>query len=195
MADGPKILVFAGSARSASLNKKLAGVAAGYATDAGGDVTLLDLADHRLPMYDGDIEAGGGIPEDARALRKLFMAQDGFIICSPEYNSSISPLLKNTLDWVSRPDGDDAMVVAYRGKAAGLLAASPGALGGLRGLVHLRSILGNIGMHLAPQQHAISGAGNAFAEDGSLGAENHAAAVKGVAEATVRLARALKDQA
>jgi chromate reductase len=94
------------------------------AKDAGADVTLLDLADHRLQMYDGDVEAGSGVPEDARALRKIFLAHDALIIASPEYNSSIAPLLKNTLDWISRPDGDDAMVAAYRGKVAGIMSAA-----------------------------------------------------------------------
>ncbi len=184
-----KILVFAGSARTDSFNKKLAQVAAGQAEAAGADVTFLDLADHRLPMYDGDTEAGSGVPEDARKLRKLFIAQDGFIIASPEYNSSIAPLLKNTIDWISRPDGGDAMVAAYRGKIAGLISASPGALGGLRGLVHLRSILGNIGVYLVPQQHAIAGAAAAFDETGTLAREADLNAVKAVVDAVVELAK------
>ncbi len=188
----PKILVFAGSARSASFNKKLARIAAGMARNAGGEVTELDLADHRLQMYDGDVEAGSGVPEDARALRKIFLAHDALIIASPEYNSSISPLLKNTLDWISRPDGDDAMVAAYRGKVAGIMSAAPGALGGLRGLVHLRSILGNIGVTMVPQQVAISGAAAAFNEDGSLVNEAHTGQVKAVVDAVVRTAGALK---
>jgi chromate reductase len=188
----PKILVFAGSARSASFNKKLARIAAGMAKDAGADVTLLDLADHRLQMYDGDVEAGSGVPEDARALRKIFLAHDALIIASPEYNSSIAPLLKNTLDWISRPDGDDAMVAAYRGKVAGIMSAAPGALGGLRGLVHLRSILGNIGVTMVPQQVAISSAASAFNEDGSLANEAHVGQVKAVVDAVVRTAGALK---
>lgn len=192
MATAPKILVFAGSARSGSFNKKLAAAAAGMARAAGAEVTHLDLADHRLAMYDGDDEANGGVPEDARALRKIFLAHDGMIIASPEYNSSVSALLKNTLDWISRPDGDDAMVAAYKGKVAGIMAASPGALGGLRGLVHLRSILGNIGVTLVPQQTAISGAGKAFNEDGSLADEGQAGMVKAVVDAVVRTAGALK---
>ncbi|MBL6600592.1 MAG: NAD(P)H-dependent oxidoreductase [Alphaproteobacteria bacterium] len=188
----PKILIFAGSARSASFNKKLAAAAAGMAREAGAEVTLLDLADHRLRMYDGDDEAGSGVPEDARALRRIFLAHDGLIIASPEYNSSIAPILKNTLDWISRPDGDDAMVAAYRGKVAGIMSASPGALGGLRGLVHLRSILGNIGVTMVPQQVAISGAAKAFNEDGSLADEGQAGQVKAVVDAVIRTAGALK---
>ena len=192
MATAPKILVFAGSARSASFNKKLAAVAADMARAAGAEVTHLDLADHRLQMYDGDVEAGSGVPEDARALRKIFLAHDAVIIASPEYNSSVSAMLKNTLDWISRPDGDDAMVAAYKGKVAGIMSASPGALGGLRGLVHLRSILGNIGVTLVPQQIAISGAAKAFNEDGSLADAAQAGMVKAVVDAVIRTAGALK---
>jgi chromate reductase len=192
MANAPKILVFAGSARGASYNKKLAAAAAGMVKAAGAEVTLLDLADHRLPMYDGDLEAGEGVPAGAKALRKIFLEHDGFIIASPEYNSSIAPMLKNTLDWVSRPDGDDAMVAAYKGKTAGLISASPGALGGLRGLVHLRSILGNIGVTVVPQQSAMSGAAKGFNDDGSIADAGQVGAVKAVADAVVRTASALK---
>jgi chromate reductase len=125
-------------------------------------------------------------------LRKIFLEHDGFIIASPEYNSSIAPMLKNTLDWVSRPDGDDAMVAAYKGKTAGLISASPGALGGLRGLVHLRSILGNIGVTVVPQQSAMSGAAKGFNDDGSIADAGQVGAVKAVADAVVRTASALK---
>jgi chromate reductase, NAD(P)H dehydrogenase (quinone) len=192
MATAPKILVFAGSARAGSFNKKLAAAAAELARAAGAEVTHLDLADHRLAMYDGDDEANGGVPADAKALRKIFLDHDGMIIASPEYNSSISAMLKNTLDWISRPDGDDAMVAAYKGKVAGIMSASPGPLGGLRGLVHLRSILGNIGVTMVPQQIAVGGAGKAFNDDGSLADEGQAGAVKGVVDAVVATAGALK---
>jgi chromate reductase len=192
MVNAPKILVFAGNARGASFNKKLAAAAAGMAKAAGAKVTLLDLADHRLPMYDGDLEAGEGVPVGVKALRDIFLEHDGFIIASPEYNSSIAPMLKNTLDWVSRPDGDDAMVAAYKGKTAGLISASPGPLGGLRGLVHLRSILGNIGVTVVPQQSAMSGAAKNFNDDGSIADARQASAVKAMADAVVRTASALK---
>ena len=192
MVNAPKILVFAGSARGASFNKKLAAAAAGMAKAAGAKVTLLDLADHRLPMYDGDLEAGEGVPVGVKALRDIFLEHDGFIIASPEYNSSIAPMLKNTLDWVSRPDGDDAMVAAYKGKTAGLISASPGPLGGLRGLAHLRSILGNIGVTVVPQQSAMSGAAKNFNDDGSIADARQASAVKAMADAVVRTASALK---
>ena len=193
MAREPRILVFAGSIRASSFNGHLARHAANHAKAAGAQVTLISLADHPLPIYNGNIEAETGVPTEARRLRKLFMAQDGFLIASPEYNSSVSPLLKNTIDWVSRPDEGDPMVVAYRGKVAGLVAASPGALGGLRGLVHLRAILGNIGVYLVPQQHVIGNAAAAFDENGALVREGDSAAIQGVAQAVVRLAAANRN--
>jgi chromate reductase len=192
MVNAPKTLAFAGGTRGASFNKKLAAAAAGMVKAAGTKVTLLDLADHRLPMYDGDLEGGEGVPAEVKALRDIFLEHDGFIIASPEYNSSIAPILKNTLDWVSRPDGDDAMVAAYKGKTAGLISASPGPLGGLRGLVHLRSILGNIGVTVVPQQSAMSGAAKSFNDDDSIADAGQASAVKAMADAVVRTASALK---
>ncbi len=175
-----KILAFAGSARRDSVNKKLINVAAEGARAAGAEVTVIDLADYPMPIYDGDLEAGEGLPENAVKLRELFGAHDGLLIASPEYNSSISPLLKNVIDWVSRPTKDDAMLKYFAGKVAGLVAASPGALGGLRGLVHVRAILGNIQVTVIPQQVAVGGAGDAFDEAGNLKDENRQKAVMGV---------------
>lgn len=164
----PKILAFAGSARRDSFNKKLIQIAAKGAEDAGAEVTLLDLADFPMPLYDGDLEAEHGIPENVKALKELFLAHQGLLISCPEYNSSITPLLKNTIDWVSRPVEGEGPLAAYQGKVCSIMAASPGALGGLRGLVHVRAILQNIGVIVLPKQMAISQANNAFAEDGSL---------------------------
>jgi len=164
----PKILAFAGSARRDSWNKKLVQVAVKGARDAGAEVTLLDLADFPMPLYDGDLEAEHGIPENAKALKELFLAHQGLLLSCPEYNSSITPLLKNTIDWVSRPVEGEGPLAAYQGKVCSLMSASPGALGGLRGLVHVRAILQNIGVIVLPKQMAISQANNAFADDGSL---------------------------
>lgn len=183
-----KILIFAGSLRVDSFNKKLARVAARIAEEAGVEITYLDLRDYRIPPYDGDMEAGGGIPERAQALRGIMMEHDAFIIASPEYNSSISGTLKNYIDWVSRPDGDLPMTAAFQGKVAGLLAASPGALGGLRGLVHLRSILGNIGTLVVPEQHALRGAHEAFDDEGELKDERQRAAVEKVVRRVAEVA-------
>ena len=160
-----KILAFAGSARRDSFNRKLIAIAVEGARGAGGDVTLLDLADYAMPIYDGDLEAADGLPENAVKLRQIFAQHTALLIASPEYNSSVSPLLKNTIDWVSRPTKDEPGLKYITGKCAGLVAASPGALGGLRGLVHVRAILGNIGVTVIPQQIAVGSAGNAFEGD------------------------------
>ena len=184
-----RIAVFAGSARKGSVNRKLALVAARHARELGACVSVIELAEHRLAIYDGDDEAGSGVPETARRLRNLLVGQDGLIIASPEYNSSISPLLKNSIDWISRPDGDTPGLVAFRGKVAGLVSAAPGGLGGLRGLVHLRAILGNIGVIVVPQQHAVSNAGTAFDEAGNLVRDADDRAVRAVADAVTSLAR------
>ena len=165
----PKILAFAGSARKDSFNKKLINVAATEARNAGADVTLIDLKAFPLPLFDQDEEAASGLPENAKKLKALFKAHDGFIISSPEYNSSISPLLKNTIDWLSRKDSPtEPDLESFRGKSASLLSASPGGLGGIRGLVHLRSILGNIGVIVLPDQLSLSSAHEAFDDEGKL---------------------------
>jgi NAD(P)H-dependent FMN reductase len=164
----PKILAFAGSSRKDSYNKKLIRIAADAARKAGADVTLLDLKDYPLPLFDQDYEAEQGMPENGAKLKKLMVEHDGFLISCPEYNSSITPLLKNVIDWASRSAPNEPALVAYQGKAVALMAASPGALGGLRGLVHVRAILGNIGVIVLPDQVAVPKAFEAFNEDGSL---------------------------
>ncbi len=168
MSSAVKIVAFAGSTRKDSVNKKLVAIAAKGAREAEAEVNLLDLAEFPLPLYDGDLEESQGIPENALKLKKMFVESDGFLIASPEYNSSVSGVLKNTIDWVSRPQEGKPPLVEYKGKIAVIMAASPGGLGGLRGLVHLRAILGNIGVVVLPQQHAVSKAYDAFADDGSL---------------------------
>ena len=188
----PKLIVFAGSAREDSWNKKLAAAAAAMAREAGAEVTLLDLADYPMPIMDEDHEAANGLPENALKLKDLFKAHDGFIVACPEYNSSITPLLKNVIDWLSRAREGEVPLECFRGKVGGLLAASPGALGGLRGLVTVRSILGNIGVHLVPEQFALAGAHDAFAPDGSLADPKKAEIVGGVVGSVVRTAGALR---
>jgi NAD(P)H-dependent FMN reductase len=162
-----KILVFAGSLRRDSFNKKLARLAEKVVVTAGAEATFIDLADFPLPIFDEDIEKAG-TPDEAVRLKKLFLDHDALIICSPEYNSSITAALKNAIDWVSRRAPDEASLAAFQGKIALLLAASPGALGGLRGLVHLRSILGNIGVIVLPGQYALAQAHLAFDDQGAL---------------------------
>jgi chromate reductase len=163
----PKILAFAGSARRDSFNKKLVQIAATGASAAGGDVTLIDLAEFELPLFNQEIEAQGH-PENSLKLKDLMKSHHGFLISAPEYNSSITPLLKNTIDWVSRPVPGEAPLECFTGKFAVVMSASPGALGGLRGLVHLRAILGNIGTHVLPATHSLAKANEAFEPDGTL---------------------------
>ncbi len=181
----PKILCFAGSLRRDSLNKKLVKLAAQAAQDAGAETTYLDLKDIPMPIYDGDIEREEGLPENARHLKKLLKQHDGLLIASPEYNSSISAALKNAIDWASRPEAGEASLECFSGKVAGLLAASPGAFGGLRGLVTLRSILGNIKVIVIPEQFALSSANDAFNDDGTL---KDAKQIKAMNAVAIRLA-------
>ncbi len=161
-------MAFAGSLRRDSFNKRLVKVAARAAEGAGTAVSLIDLNDFPMPIFNEDLEKAEGTPEHASRLKELMVAHDGFLVASPEYNSSITGVLKNAIDWASRPAPEEPPLVAFRGKVAGLLAASPGTLGGLRGLVHVRAILGNIGVLVLPEQIAVARAHEAFADDGTL---------------------------
>lgn len=165
----PKILAFAGSTRTGSFNKQLLAVGVSAARAAGSEVTVVDLRDLALPLYDGDLEAGQGLPAGAKQFKKLLLEHQGLLISSPEYNSSITGVLKNAIDWASRAETEtEAPLIAFRGKVATLMAASPGGLGGLRGLVHLRAILGNIGVTVLPDQLTLSSAHEAFDSAGAL---------------------------
>jgi chromate reductase, NAD(P)H dehydrogenase (quinone) len=168
MAFTPRILAFAGSGRKKSWNKCLVRIAATGAREAGAEVTLIDLDAYPLPLFNEDEETERGLPPQGRAIKDLMLSHQGFLISSPEYNSSITALLKNTIDWASRPVAGEAPLACFSGKAALLMSASPGALGGLRGLVHVRAILGNLGMLVLPSTISISKAHEAFADDGSL---------------------------
>ena len=179
-----QILAFAGSARQDSWNKKIIRIAADGAIEKGVQVTLIDLRDFQMPLFDQDLESASGLPENAKKLKQLFIAHDGLLLACPEYNSSITPLLKNTLDWVSRAENSqEKPLSAYRGKAAALVSASPGALGGLRGLVHVRSILGNIGVIVLPDQMALSKADQSFDTAGKLKDPKQEAGIKNIGAA------------
>jgi NAD(P)H-dependent FMN reductase len=182
-----KILAFAGSTRKESFNRRALSFAVRGAEAAGANVMKIELADYQLPLFDQDLEASSGLPDAARRLKELFLAHDGLLLACPEYNSSITPLLKNTIDWVSRPAPGEASLAAFRGKVAGLVSASPGALGGLRGLRHVREILGNVGVLVIPQQTAVSQAMSAFAADGSLKDAQQQTAIEGVGRALAEL--------
>ena len=164
----PKILAFAGSTRTDSFNKKLVKIAVTGAIEGGADVTVIDLRDFAMPLYDGDLEQQQGLPSNAKKLKDLMLSHQGFLISAPEYNSSISGVLKNTIDWVSRPSAGEESLACFKGKVAGIMSASPGGLGGLRGLVHVRAILENISVLVIPDQIAVGKAHEVFNADGTL---------------------------
>lgn len=182
----PDILVFAGSLRRDSYNRKLARVAAAQAEAAGARVTLLELRDYPLPLYDGDLEADSGPPENAFRLQELIAAQHGLIVVSPEYNHSIPALLKNTLDWVSRtPRVRGAN--PFAGKVAGILGTSPGGLGALQGLDHLERVLATVGCLVLPGKVAVPRGDQALDEDGQWRDEASAQRVAALAAEVVRV--------
>jgi NAD(P)H-dependent FMN reductase len=177
----PKILAFSGSAREDSFNQRLVENAAAAAAAAGAAVTLINLREFPMPLMDQDLERDQGEPEHAARLKQLFIEHDGLLIASPEYNSSVSPLLKNALDWVSRQVGDEPSAVAYKGKTVALLSASPGRLGGIRGLVHVRSVLNTLGALVLADQGSVSSAFSAFDDEGKLVNQHDIDRVTGVA--------------
>jgi chromate reductase, NAD(P)H dehydrogenase (quinone) len=168
MATTPKILAFAGSTRTDSYNKKLVKIAASGARAAGADVTYVDLRDLPMPLYDEDLEKAEGIPAPAREFKQLLLSHQGLLIASPEYNSSVTAVLKNAIDWATRPEPNEPGLAAFVDKVAAIMSASPGALGGLRGLNALRSILGNIRVLVIPDQVAVMKAYEAFDGVGNL---------------------------
>ena len=178
-----KLLFLAGSTRKDSLNKKLAKYASIRAAAMGAEVKFIDLADFEMPIYNGDYEEANGLPENAIKLKNLFIEHDGFFIASPEYNSSFPPVLKNALVWISRPHEDnEESLKAYNNKVAALGAVSPGGLGGIRGLVPLRMMLGNINVTLTPTQVCVSDGYNAFNDEGDMIKDDQ----KGLLEKTVK---------
>ena len=180
MAVTPRILAFAGSTRTESFNKKLVQIALASARAAGAEVMYLDLRDLPLPLFDQDDEARDGLPAHARQLKDLMLAHHGFLMSCAEYNSSITAVWKNAIDWASRPVPGELPLACFTGKVAAIMSASPGALGGLRGLVHVRSILGNINVLVIPDQIAIPKAHEAFGPDGRLKDAKQQAAVEAI---------------
>lgn len=155
----PKLVALAGSARRGSLNRAVLATASIAASSAGANLTVVDLNDYELPLFNQDREDADGLPEAAKRLKALFRNCDGFILASPEHNSTYSALLKNTIDWCSRAENDDEPpLVAFAGKSAMLLAASPGPLGGLRGLFALRELLQNLRVTVHPEMLAVRSA-------------------------------------
>jgi NAD(P)H-dependent FMN reductase len=184
----PRILAFSGSARRQSLNRKLLDVAIAGAVDAGAKVTLISLLDYNLPIYDGDWEAEHGLPDGVRALQALIAEHEGLLIATPEHNGGYTALLKNAIDWLSRPDGTGAAgPLAIAGKAAALISASPGVLGGARSQIALQISLHKQGVLVIPEAFALGIAHNAFGSQGGLKDPKVNIAVRDVGAALVRL--------
>lgn len=168
MTSSPRVLAFSGSLRKESFNQKLVTIAARGAKEAGAEVTVVTLRDFPMPIFSEDDEAATGMPDTAKRFRELLKSHDALLIASPEYNSSVSAALKNTIDWGSRQLPGETPLQCFKGKTASLVCASPGKLGGLRGLEHIRSILCNIMVNVLGNHYALSAAHEAFAPDGSL---------------------------
>ena len=180
-----QLLIFAGSTRQQSFNRKLAHAAAAIARDAGASVTLLELSDFNIPLYNADLEAQG-TPADVIRLKEILWQHPAWIICSPEYNGSYTALLKNTIDWASSPvkgspDWQDG-TKSFRGKVVGMLSASPGGLGGLRSQSHLAPLLINLECWLVPKAFALGAAGSAFDDSGALIQPAHRDRVRAVVD-------------
>jgi NAD(P)H-dependent FMN reductase len=162
----PKILVLPGSTRTLSHNVKLAALAAKELTLIDADVTRISLADYPLPLYEGDLESKAGQPANALRLKQMIMSHHGVFIASPEYSASVTPILKNAIDWVSRVrERGDPTYAAFKGRVFAISSASPGRSGGLRSLMALRQILElGCGALVIPEQVAIQQADDAFDE-------------------------------
>jgi NAD(P)H-dependent FMN reductase len=188
------LLVFAGSTRQQSYNRRLAQATARIAESLGAQATVLELADYDIPLYNADLEAQG-TPERVLRLKAALHAHPAWIICSPEYNGSYTALLKNAIDWASspvagHPEWQDGLK-PFRGKVVGMLSASPGALGGLRSQSHLAPLLINLECWLAPKAFALGGAASAFDADGQLVQAADQERVRAVVEQVLWAARRL----
>ncbi|MDR3623920.1 MAG: NAD(P)H-dependent oxidoreductase [Chlamydiales bacterium] len=163
-----RALAFAGSSRCESVNKKLVLEAANIAKSMGASVTYIDLKEYPIPLYDADLEATNGMPENAKYIRGLMANSQLIMIASPDYNGSVSALLKNVLDWASRGEKGGASRDAFKGKKFALMSASPSASGGAKGLIHLKTIIETIGGTVIAKQVVVPRAHQAFNNESKL---------------------------
>jgi NAD(P)H-dependent FMN reductase len=193
---GVRILALSGSTRRASHNRALVEIAMAAAEKAGVKGELLDLRDFHLPLYDADHEAAHGLPGAALTLKALFEAADGYLIASPEYNGSLSAVLKNAIDWLSRPmpntEETPFTLRAFRGKVAGIMSASPGAWGGIRALMHLRQVLSGMGTLVVAEQLAVPSAPSAFDASRALANPFQQAGIEAIGTRVAQLAKAMR---
>lgn len=189
-----RVLVFGGSIRTGSLSAKLAAVAAKELALLDADVSLASLADYPMPIYNGDIEANEGIPENVQKFARLVAAHNGLFITTPEYNHSLPPLLKNTIDWLSRAKTERAIGTSLKGKVYGIGSTSNGMLGGARALIDLRKVLATaLSAFVVPEQVSVSVAGRAFDDHGNLIEDAPARLVQTVSKRLVETARRLHE--
>ncbi|MEO1008883.1 MAG: NAD(P)H-dependent oxidoreductase [Planctomycetota bacterium] len=184
-----RILVFAGSLRRDSLNHALAVAAARGAASA--EITELRLRDYPLPLYDEEIEEADGLPDNCLKLKDIFRTHHGLIVGCPEYNSAITGVMKNAIDWVSRPRDGEGPLECFEGKVVGLVAASPGGLGGIRGLPTVRRIFGHIRSIVLPEQFSLPNAADAFDDAGGLKSDDHRKAAEKVGRRVAEVAAAV----
>ncbi len=184
-----KILALAGSTRKDSYNKKLVKVAASGAT--GAEVTFIDLNDLPMPLFDEDLEAADGIPENAVKFKQLLKEADGFLISSPEYNGSYSAVLKNAIDWASRQAEGETSLECFKNKTVTLMSTSPGALGGVRGLIPLRTLLAGIGCIVLPRQLAVGKAFELFDDNGNIVSEKRQQSVQSLGKELVEFLKSI----
>jgi len=183
----PRIIVCSGSVRGGSHNTKLAALVAKRLAILDADVTHVSLKEYPLPIYDGDHEADNGVPENAKRLHRLFVGHDGVFLSCPEYNAGVTPLLKNTLDWISRVKEAGE---PYRNKVFALGAASPGGFGGLRGLIGMRTILEvGLGALVLPQMVSVPKASVAFDDRDDLTEDRVSGQLDKLVEALLRMTR------
>lgn len=186
-----KILAFAASLRAASWNRKLVRVAAAGAEAAGAEVTILDLKQYPVPVYDGDLEAAEGLPANVHKLKDVFKAHDGFLVSSPEYNASFPGMLKNLTDWLSRPRDGEKPFEIFANKPVAAMATSPGPIGGVRMLASLRAHFLHLQMIVIPQTYGLGKAAEAFDEAGNLKDPKIDATVKALGARVAELATRL----
>jgi NAD(P)H-dependent FMN reductase len=189
----PKVLVFAGSIRSRSHNARLAALATKELALAGADVTRISLLDYPMPLYDGDHEVQSGPPANAVKLKQLMAQHQGVFIASPEYNASITPLLKNAIDWISRVrDRGEPPLAVYKNRVFAIGGASDGAYGAMRSLMALRQVLElGCGALVIPDQIAVMRASEAFDDMDNLKEERLSGMLKRIAQRLTEMAREL----
>jgi len=188
-----KILAFAGSTRKDSYNKMLVQNALVGAEEAGASVTFIDLKDFIMPLYDQDDEDEKGLPENAQKFKQILKEHDGFLIASPEYNGNFSAVLKNAIDWASRQEQGESVYECFRGKIVTIMAASPGAMGGIRSLNHIRTLLSVLGCIVLPGQLAVGKAHEIFDEKGQIENEKKLNSIKNLGKTLTQMTKKFVD--